>query len=112
MQVTFEAKCQLTLNHNKGENKSSHVSTDFNLCGFSENLDERMYMSDGVPTEAGVKVLIEVFTQGLVGAITYAAQKGVMAVDEGVRHVTEMIKSCISENPISGESEFKNTNHV
>ena len=76
MEYQLDARCVLTLRHNKGEKTSSHVTTDFNL-DVSKNVDRSLFLDkDDLPTAEGTKALTQCFVQGLIGNIHNAHQKG------------------------------------
>lgn len=107
MEFSFEAKVVLTLEHKKGSSKSNHVSTDFNLS-ISKELDEKQYLDpEGLPTEAGSKVLSNVLVQGLVGNIHLAHEKGFRDSAEHLRWIiSELERGFVTVSKIK-QSNFK-----
>lgn len=72
MKFKIEGRCVLTFEHTEGEEKSKHVSTDFNL-EVGQNLKRELFLDmEDLPTAVGVKALTQCFVQGLVGNIHYA----------------------------------------
>lgn len=106
MEVTFEAKVLLTIEHRKGDLKSKHKSTDFNLYPGPE-LDKSKYLDDEhLPTADGSSVLSNVLVQGLVGNIHLAHEKGFRDSAEHLRWIiSELERGFINVTKIS-KSEF------
>lgn len=107
MEFAFEGKVVLTLEHKQGMTTSKHVSTDFNLDVIGE-LDKSQYLyKDELPTEAGSKVLANVFIQGLVGNIHLAHEKGFRDSAEHLRWIiSELERGFVSVANIK-QSNFK-----
>ncbi len=83
----IEGKCVLKLKHTKGEAKSKHLETKFNLY-LSDNLDKSQYLDkEDLPTANGSKTLTNVFVQGLIGNIHHAHEKGYWDSAEHLRYI-------------------------
>jgi len=87
MEFNFEVKTVLTLEHKKGQSKSNHVKTDFNLYP-SKNLDKKQYINlAGLPTKSGSLVITNVLVQGLIGNIHLAHESGFRDSAEHLRYI-------------------------
>ena len=91
MEFKIEGRSVVTLEHNKGDKKSKHIQTDFNL-DVSGGLDRSMYLENDLPTAVGTKALTIAFVQGLVGNIHHGHQKGYWNDAEHIRYVIEELK--------------------
>ena len=87
MKFSFEAKCVIQLEHEKGMQTSKHLQTKFNLdC--SSNLDRSKYLdSEDLPTKDGCKTLTNVFVQGSIGNIHHGQEKGFWNDAEHIRYI-------------------------
>lgn len=109
MEFTFIGECHLTLEYKKGDEVSSHVSTDFNL-DVSEGVDKSAYLgADGLPTQEGSKVLTKVFIQGLVGNIHAAHQMKHWDSAEHLRYIISELERGFIQIANAKVSTFKTT---
>jgi len=107
MEFSLEAKVVLTLEHKKEMTSSKHVSTDFNLF-VSDNLDKKQYLDkDGIPTKDGSKSLTMVLTQGLIGNIHQAHEKGFWDSAEHLRYIISELERGFVSVAYSSNSNFK-----
>jgi hypothetical protein len=87
MEYTFSARCDVTMEHTKGDTTSKHLKTDLNL-EVSKNLARDHYFTpDELPNKDGVKALSQTLLQGLAGNIHYAQQKGYWNDVEHIKYV-------------------------
>lgn len=118
MIFSLTARCVLTMKHQKGQLKSSHVSTDFNI-DVSANLDRKEYLtSDGLPTKMGSQTLTQCFVQGLVANMHMAHQEGfrdsaehlryiITELERGFATVADTYKSTFDDDPENNDHERK-----
>ena len=106
MILKFESKCVLEVEHTKGAKTTKHLSTKFNL-DVSDNLDKSQYIdAEGVPTQAGTKVLTNNFVQGLIGNIHQAHDKGYWDSAEHLRYIISELERGFIEITNSDTSTF------
>jgi len=87
MELKFEAKCILKVEHLPGMTTTNHVETQLNL-NVSDNLDRSMYFDqDGLPNKNGCLVLTNTFIQGLIANIHNANQRGHWNDSEHIRYI-------------------------
>jgi len=92
MEYKIEGRSVVTLNHAKGDTKSTHIDTKIALS-VSKELDADLYIGeDDMPTKDGCKMLTQAFVQGLVGNIHYAHQKGHWNDAEHIRYIIAELK--------------------
>jgi hypothetical protein len=107
MEITFEGRCLITLEHRESDNKSSLISTDFNLH-VSKNLEESMYFDEELmPNGAGSKALTQCFIQGLVGNIHYSHEKGFRDSAEHLRYIISELERGFIQIADIKKSNFK-----
>lgn len=82
----FTGISKVTMAHEKGAPKSTHVSTDIRL-DVSPNMDKKQYLKNDLPTKEGVKPLTQCFIQGLVANIHKAHQEGWWDSAEHLRYI-------------------------
>jgi len=106
MEFSFKAEVVLNLAQNKGEKKSQHISTEFNL-DVSNNLNRRVYLNnDNLPTQEGAKVLTECLIQGLAANIHHAHQQGYRDSAEHLRHIIAELERVFVTPAKAEESYF------
>jgi len=108
MEFTFEALVRLTMDHEEGQERSTHVATEF-LLEPQEPLNRSVYLDeDELPNEQGSIVLSNVLVQGLVGNIHLAHNNGWRDSAEHLRWIiSELEKGFVAianvEKTILGE---------
>lgn len=91
MKFSFTGISKVTLQHNKGQTTSQHVSTDIRLDP-SSNLDARLYLEKGLPTKEGAKPLTQAFIQGLVANVHRAHELNHWDSAEHLRYINKEIE--------------------
>ena len=90
-EFSFTGVSRVTLSHEKGTQKSTHVSTDMYL-ELSPNLERDKYLKDDLPTKDGIKPLTQCFVQGLVANIHKAHQEGWWDSAEHIRYIIDELQ--------------------
>jgi len=90
-EFSFTGVSRVTMSHETGTTKSTHVATDIFL-ELSKNLEREKYLKDDLPTKDGIKPLSQCFIQGLVANIHKAHQEGWWDSAEHLRYVIEELK--------------------
>lgn len=107
MEFSFDARVVVTMDHKRGSNTSSHVSTNFNLYP-SSNLDKKMYVnSEELPTKEGSKVLTTTLCQGLIGNIHMAHASGFKDSAQHLREIIAQLEEGFFAVAHITKSEFK-----
>ena len=118
MRFSLTGKVVVTFDHNKGDAKSTHVSTDFNLL-LTQNLDKKKYIKpDGLPTKLGSEAFTQCFVQGLVANMHMAHQEGfrdsaehlryiITELERGFATVADTYKSTFDDDPENNDHERK-----
>jgi hypothetical protein len=90
MELTFEARVALNLDHNKNSQSTKHSSIQFNL-GIDKKLERSKYIDENnLPNKDGSFVLSNILVHGLIGNIH-------MAHDKGYRDSAEHLRWIIGE---------------
>lgn len=90
MEFTFEALVRLTMDHQEGQERSTHVATEFLLDPLKPINRDSYLDEDDLPNKDGSRVLSNVLVQGLIGNIH-------MAHDNGFRDSAEHLRWIIAE---------------
>lgn len=106
MKISFKGVVVLTVDHQVITQKSKHVATDFNL-EVSENLVERKYLKEGLPTKHGSHALSNVLVQGLVANMHMAHQKGYRDSAEHLRWIISELERGFVQVTRVTQSNFK-----
>ena len=88
-QASFTGIAKMTIEQDT-EVSSKHIATDFRL-EVSNNQNEKMFIENGLPNQAGIKPLTLTFIQGLVGSIHFAHEKGWWDSAEHIRYIIEKL---------------------
>ncbi len=106
MEFEIRGKCILKLAHQKGDKKSTHIATDFNL-DVSENLERSEYLDkEGFPTALGSKSLTICFVQALVGNIHQAHQRKQWNDVEHLKFIISELEKGFATVADASKSEF------
>lgn len=104
MEFSITGISKVTMEHKKGEPKSTHVATDMRL-EISEGMDRKMYLDENdLPTQTAIKHLTQSFIQGLVCNIHMAHQKGWWDSAEHIRYIISELKRGFVQVATVGES--------
>jgi len=88
-QASFTGIAKMTIEQDTAVS-SKHIATDFRL-EVSNNQNEKMFIENGLPNQAGIKPLTLTFVQGLVGSIHFAHEKGWWDSAEHIRYIIEKL---------------------
>lgn len=87
MEINFEARVGLILDHIEGTGKTKLNSTKFNLL-VDENLDKSRYIDEEeLPNKEGSIVVTTILVHGLIGNIHMAHEKGYRDSAEHLRWI-------------------------
>ena len=108
MEYGFSVKSELTLEHNKGNDKSTHKYCDFSM-EISPNLDPKHYEdAEGLPTKEGSKAVTLTLVSALSANIHMAHQKGFRDSAEHLRYIiSELERQFVLHGTISTEKKSK-----
>jgi hypothetical protein len=106
MELEFEAKVVLRLEHKKEYKMPKHIATDINLL-VGQALDKKMYLdAKELPNKDGSKVLSNVLIQGLVANVHASHQKGFRDSAEHLRWIISELEQGFIRITNVTEGEF------
>lgn len=106
MEFFIKARCKTTFTHQHGEEKATHVSTDFNLETSDGIPREQCFDLEGLPTKDGCAFLTQAFIQGLIGNLHYAHHKEFRDSAEHLRYIISELERAFIEVPTISKAKF------
>jgi hypothetical protein len=92
MKASFTVKVVMTIDHKPGDTKPTVAQIDFNIDRISNNLNPRPYLSKGLPTAEGSKIITNAFTQGLIANIHACHEHGFRDSAEHLRYIIDNLQ--------------------
>lgn len=97
MEHKFETSLIMTVNHNEITKEALVSSLDVAL-NCSNQLDESYYITNGMPNNAGVRVLTDMMIRGLIGNIHFAHTREYWNSAEQLRYIINELEDGFIKN--------------